>query len=761
MRRARYSIDVDGLAQGVGFRPFVHGLARRYELGGWVYNAGGGVHIEVEGEQAALDDFVSALRLAIPEAASPRHIAWRPASLRGERGFLIADSRSAGSANVVIPADLATCDACLHELFDRNDRRFEHPFINCTQCGPRATVVLDMPYDRERTTMSGFALCVHCRDEYADPNDRRFHAQPIACGNCGPRLALLDARGLPLASRSPLADLATAVLSGRIVALKGIGGFHLLCDASNHSAVSELRKRKQREGKPFAVMVQQLAAAEWLCELDDAARAALCSPARPIVLAPAKTRHALSPAIAPGLQTLGLMLPYAPVHHLLLRRLSGHALVVTSGNRSDDPIAISDVEAVEQLGGVADLFVTHDRPIRVRFDDSVVRARAGAVLPIRRARGFAPLPLDLPFEVTPATLAVGGHIKAVFALAAGRSALLGPHCGELGSLRAYAAWSDAIAHFESVSRMRPLRIAHDLHPDYASSRYASERAARDGLPLIAVQHHHAHMASCMADNGLDGDVIGVIFDGTGLGADGTIWGGELLVGGYRGYVRAAHLLPVPLPGGDRAAREPWRMALSHARAAGVTTVSDELARTLDHSALAIVTRMLESGTNAPPTSSMGRLFDAVAAIAGVLAVASYEGEAAMRLEALAQQQADDGAYPVELRPGEALGIDCAPLIREVARDAARGVELAIIARRFHSAVVELVARACSVIRARHGVDRVVLSGGVFANAILGGEVPARLREEGFTVFMHRNVPPNDGGLCLGQLAVAAHAAGAS
>lgn len=761
MRRVRYAIDVDGLAQGVGFRPFVHGLAQRFELGGSVCNAAGGVHIEVEGEAGALSRFVMALRRQAPIGAQPRNFTMLASAPQGEHAFRIARSDALGPAGVSIPADLATCAECIAELFDAGNRRFEHPFISCTHCGPRATVIEDVPYDRERTSMAEFDPCPLCRSEYADPRDRRFHAQAIACHACGPQLYVLDPGGARLTGDpAPLHTLAGCVERGGIAALKGIGGFHLICDAANDAAVRALRQRKQRDGKPFAVMVADAVAAGRLCDLDAEARFALESPARPIVLAPARTGHDLSPALAPGIGTLGLLLPYAPVHHLLLQLLDRRALVVTSGNRASEPIACNDAEAVAQLGAIADVIVSHDRAIRVRYEDSVQRSQRGVLLPLRRARGLSPLPLTLPFELAVPTLALGGHLKSAFALGVERRAVLGPHLGDLDGHHALLTWSDALARFERLHRIHPAQLACDGHPDYASSRYAQERAAAEaGLELVEVQHHHAHLASCMADNALTGEVIGLCFDGAGLGPDGTLWGGELLAGGYARYDRAGHLATVALPGGDRAAREPWRVALSHARAAGASSVLDALQARIDAHALRTVLRMLETGVNAPATSSMGRLFDAVAAIAGVADTTSYEGEAAMRLESLAarvQGRASSEAYPAVVSGSHPCVMECAPIIRAAAEDARRGTPAELIARRLHGAVIELAVQACVLIREQRGLSRAVLSGGVFANAILSHELPRRLRASGFSVFTHRQVPPNDGGLCLGQLAIAAH-----
>jgi hydrogenase maturation protein HypF len=756
MITARCSIDVRGLVQGVGFRPFVHGLARRHALAGVVYNGPGGVHIEVEGGQSAIDGFVRDLWRA-PSPAAVETVSCRPLVPRGASEFTIEHSAERGESDAAIPTDLATCVDCLRELDDPANRRFGHAFISCAHCGPRATIVTGMPYDRERTTMKAFPMCAICKVEYESPMDRRFHAQPIACPRCGPTLRLMDAHGKPLPG-DPLDAFAAAIASGHVGALKGIGGFHLVCDAEDEGVVLELRRRKRRGEKPFAVMARDVEVARTLASFDRAAERALLSGARPIVLAPRGPRASIAEAVAPRVGSLGVMLPYAPVHHLLFARSRARALVFTSGNLSDEPIAHTDAEALGQLGDVADVVLTHDRPIHVRADDSVVRSSPRGVSVLRRARGYAPGPLALAFDVPRPTLAVGGHLKAVFALAVGRRAVLGAHFGDLDGLATYRAFSDGIAYLERVHAVRAPRLVHDLHPDYASTRYARERfAAGECDEIVAVQHHHAHLASCMAENGLDGGpVIGICFDGTGLGTDGTLWGGEFLVGGYSGFVRAAHFSHIALPGGDRAAREPFRTAAACLRQLGLPL--ERFLPGVPASTLDALSRMIDAG-HCPKTSSVGRLFDAVASLSGVLDVASYEGQAGLLLETLAADLPEQGTYPVELRGGAPLVVDGAPLIGAIADDVARGVDAKAIARRFHTTLVDACTRVCAELRERTGHARVVLGGGVFANGILATELPARLTDSGFRVYTHRLVPPNDGGLCLGQLAVAAHGGG--
>jgi len=749
----RRAIVVRGIVQGVGFRPFVCNLATRLHLHGFVRNQTGTLLIEVEGEPPSLEQFLTELANRPPPLAHVEHLSWEAMPPQGERQFSIASSEFAPTSPVFISPDVATCADCLAELFDPANRRHGYPFLNCTNCGPRLTIITGAPYDRPRTTMASFVMCPACRAEYDHPADRRFHAQPTACADCGPRLQILDAAGRPVPAPDPLAHFAAALRDGRIGALKGLGGYHLACDARSRATVAELRRRKHRDEKPFAVMVPDLAAAEKIGAVGPAERELLLSPRAPIVLLHKRPR-AVAEEVAPRNPYLGVLLPYTPLHHLLLRAAGGRPLVMTSGNRSDEPIAYRDDEAPEKLAGIADLFLVHDRPIHVRCDDSVTRVVDGAELPLRRSRGYAPAPVQLPFECPGPILAVGGQLKGTFALGRGRQAFLSHHLGDLDHYEAYRAFEKDVALYEQLFAIVPQVIVHDLHPDYVTSRYAQERAARLGIPLLAVQHHHAHMVSCMAENGLAEPVIGVTFDGTGFGTDGAVWGGEFLVGDYRAFRRAATLRYVGLPGGDQAIREPWRMAVAHLVDAEVE-LRPLKARLLPVE-VRTVERMLERRINTPLTSSAGRLFDAVAALAGVRDRVSYEGQAAVELEWLATGVESDGTYPFALSPGEnPLVVDTRPLIRALAEDTRRGVRTALIARRFHSTLVELIAAVCDRLRGATGLGAVVLSGGVFLNALLTREVSARLGADGFEVYRHRLVPPNDGGLSLGQLAVAA------
>jgi hydrogenase maturation protein HypF len=756
----RRSIEVSGIVQGVGFRPFISALASRHALCGFVKNQTGVVLIEVEGESHSLDLFLADIAREPPPLARIEHLAWERRVPLGDDQFRIDPSEPSSASQVFISPDVATCSACLSELVERTDRRHRYPFINCTHCGPRLTIITGAPYDRERTTMASFPMCARCRNEYENRSDRRFHAQPIACPCCGPQLEARDAHGDPIATDNPLAYFAAAVHDGKIGGLKGLGGYHLVCDARSKATVDDLRRRKHRDEKPFAVMVGSARAAEVLCVVSAAERELLQSVRAPIVLLRKRAGAVVADSVAPGNPYLGLMLPYTPVHHLLMEAVGGIPLVMTSGNRSDEPIAYQDDDAFTRLAGIADLFLVHNRPIHVRCDDSVTRVVAGLESPVRRSRGHAPQPVRLPRECPCTILAVGGQLKATFALGRGGHAFLSHHLGDLDHYAAYQAFTRDIGLYEQLFDVRPERVAHDLHLDYASSSYARERARADGIESVGVQHHHAHVASCMAEHRLPGPVIGVAFDGTGFGTDGTIWGGEFLVADYRQFRRAAHLRAVGMPGGDQAIREPWRMAVAHLD--DCATECPVLERAMPSESLRMIRSMLAKRINTPMTSSAGRLFDAVAALAGVRHRVEYEGQAAMELEWLASDVDPDGLYRFDLEavPGRdslepTIVIDTRGLIRAVAQESTEGVESARIARRFHSTVVEIISAICVRLHRETGIADVVLSGGVFCNALLAAEAEARLLAEGFIVYRHTLVPPNDGGLSLGQLAIAA------
>jgi len=748
----RLAFDIRGVVQGVGFRPFIHGLATRLKLRGFVANHGGGVAVEVEGEPAALTQFERVLITGAPPLARIDSVTRRHLEIRGDAHFQIVSSTAAPDTTVFVSPDAATCDACLAELFDPSNRRYLYPFINCTACGPRLTIITGSPYDRARTTMARFEMCASCRVEYESPDDRRFHAEPIACPQCGPALEALDADGR--AAGAAIQAAADAIAAGQIVAIKGLGGFHLACDAGNNGAVRALRSRKHRDEKPFAVMVADLAAAEAVCEVSNDEASILGSVARPIVLLKKKTSEAgpIAAAVAPGQARLGIMLPYTPLHHLLMNAAGGRTLVMTSGNVSDEPIAIDNTDARTRLRGIADLWLLHDREIRVRCEDSVVRHAGGGSILIRRSRGWAPLPVALAFDCPVPILAVGGQMKNTFALAHGRTAFVSHHTGDLDDVMAFDAYARDINLYEQLFDIVPAVIAHDLHPDYASTRFATQRA---GMTLIGVQHHDAHIASCMAEHGLDAPVIGLAWDGAGWGPDGCVWGGEFLVGDRAGFQRAAHFRYVAQPGGDRAAREPWRMALSHLRDAGID--DDRALGTIDRSTRTVVTRMIDQRLNTPMTSSVGRLFDAVAALCGAAPAMTYEGQAAMWLESLAERSDDGGAYRIDVRGevGAPLIVDTRPVIRGVHQDLRLGVAPAVVARRFHNTLTHAAVAVVRALCESTGIDGVALSGGVFANGLLALELDGMLASAGLRVYRHQQMPPGDGGLCLGQVAVAA------
>ena len=742
-------IVVEGVVQGVGFRPFVYTLAERHGLAGWVRNTADGVEMEVEGAPGALHAFLDGLVGTAPPLAHVDQVRVEDLPPRGYEAFEIQVSRDGEGFQPVSP-DVAICPECLHEVMDPGDRRFGYPFTNCTHCGPRFTIIRRIPYDRPNTTMAGFAMCPDCQAEYDDPVDRRFHAQPNACPKCGPRLMLVDARGRELPG-DPLAETRRLLAAGRIVAIKGIGGFHLACDATDEAAVLRLRERKGREAKPLALMVADLAAAERLSELSDEERALFLSPARPIVLLRERPGSGIAAAVAPGFRTLGLVLPYSPLHSLLFAGPCPLALVMTSGNRSEEPIATDNEEALARLGAIADAFLLHDRPIHVRCDDSVTRTAVGGELPIRRSRGYAPLPVRLPFESRP-ILALGAELKSAVCLTRGPYAFMSPHIGDLENYETYASYGQMVGRMAALFRIRPEAVAHDLHPDYLSTRYAL--SLDPALPRIPVQHHHAHVAACMAEHHLTGPVIGVAFDGTGYGTDGCVWGGEFLVAEYAGFGRAAHWGYVPMPGGDRAVREPFRMALAHLLSAfGGWDDAWPSARDATQAERRMIRWQIEREVNAPLTSSVGRLFDAVASILGVRHRARYEAQAAIELEALVDPAAD-GAYPVAIAGEDPAVIDPGPLIREVVADWEAGTPVPLIAARFHAAVAAAIVQACERIRASTRLDRVVLSGGVFQNVTLLGGAVHGLVGAGFEVFTHHVVPPNDGGIALGQAAIA-------
>jgi hydrogenase maturation protein HypF len=745
--RRRVRARVEGTVQGVGFRPFVHRLAGIHRLAGWVRNDERGVVLEVEGEPAAVALFVERLAGEAPPLATVERVATEELPARGDEGFSIVASESGGRPDALVSSDSATCADCLRELFDLADRRHRYPFINCTNCGPRFTIVRGVPYDRPLTTMADFEMCAACRSEYADPGDRRFHAQPNACARCGPTLRLGDARG-----EEALLAAGAALGDGRILAVKGLGGYHLACDASDERAVAALRSRKHREDKPFALMTPDLEAARSLVELSGAEQELLEGRERPIVIARRRPGAAVAESVAPRSADIGVMLPYSPLHHLLLDE-AGRTLVMTSANVSDEPIAYEDEDALDRLAGIADGFLLHDRPIHMRTDDSVVRSVRSrpAPLMLRRSRGYVPEGLVLPVEAERPLLACGAELKSTFCVARGRRAWVSHHIGDLENWETLSSFRSGVEHFERLFAVAPAVVAHDLHPDYLSTKYALER---EGVEHVGVQHHHAHLAACLAEHAETGPVVGAIYDGTGYGPDGTVWGGELLMGGLEDFERPGSLWPVRLPGGTAAIREPWRMACAWLVAAGEDepAVPATLAAAVDTTRWRQVAELARTGAASPQTTSMGRLFDAVSALCGVRPTVNYEGQAATELEALADL-GERAGYPLPLLPDGTL--DARPTVLAILGDLAAGVGAAAVSARFHNAVAAATAQACADLARRCGLDTAVLSGGVFQNRLLLDCTVDRLAETGLRVLVPERLPPNDGGISFGQAAVAA------
>ena len=771
----RRVIEVEGTVQGVGFRPYVHRLAAAGDLRGFVRNEASRVIIDVEGEESGVDAFCVALTSAPPALSAISSVRITSATPTSCDTFRIApslsradDSDATGrdamrASGVVIPPDVATCDACLTELWDANDRRHGYPFINCTECGPRFTILREAPYDRERTTMGDFPLCAHCEREYHDPRDRRFHAETIACPECGPTLVARalagegDAQTVAGGRRPDALARAIAVLrGGGIVALKALGGFHLACDATDARVVDRLRLRKHRPVKPFAIMVRNASAAEALCEVSPVERAALMSSARPVVLLAHRAATPIADNVASGNASLGVMLPSTPLHHLLLAAVDG-PLVMTSGNRRGEPVVIDDTSAHEALGDVADVLLTHDRTIATRCDDSVVRVLAGESRQVRRSRGYVPQAIAMPFATRVPILAVGGHQKNTVCIMRGARAYLSAHVGDMDSAATRDAFRLAIANTAAMAGAQAEIIAHDLHPDYGSTRMVESVASEYGITRrIAVQHHHAHVAACAAEYSLREPVIGVAFDGAGLGSDGATWGGEFLVVDGARFVRAGHLRYVPLPGGDAVARRPWRSAAAHMAGAGIdaTRIRQRRPATVAEQEWRLVHQLVSRENPQHRTSSVGRLFDAVASLLDLCHVADFEGEAAMALESVASTAVEHG-YLLTIGRGAPWTIDPSPIIRGVLADLERGRHRSAIASAFHTALRDMVVLGCERIREETGLATVVLTGGVFMNKRLTESTHAALMDRRFHVLLPRLVPCNDGGLALGQAHVAA------
>ncbi len=754
---------MQGVVQGVGFRPYVYGLATQLQLAGFVGNDSAGVFIEVEGTSQTLACFQERLVNETPPLAHIETVNIAVIEPRYETEFTIAHSQAQATANTWISPDWSMCDECLQELFEPTDPRYRYPFINCTNCGPRFTIIQDVPYDRPLTTMAAFPMCPMCQAEYDDPRNRRFHAQPNACPNCGPQLAFHWSRPQTSALAGQPLEMAQRLLAdGGIVAVKGLGGFHLACDATNNQAVETLRQRKARPDKPFAVMAHDVATVRQFADLNADEETLLTSRARPIVLLKKKLNNALSSLVAPGNQQIGVMLPYTPLHYLLLNSADQplSILVMTSGNYASEPIVTDNQDAFARLSPLVDGFLLHNRDIYAPCDDSVMRVHDGHALPIRRSRGYVPFPITLPFDVPP-ILAVGGELKSTFCLTKNHHAFMSQHIGDMENLETLQAFANSVAHFQTLFRITPELVVADKHPAYLSTKWAIENRA-DGVPLVQVQHHHAHIAAVMAEHGYadSAPVIGFSFDGTGYGSDGAIWGGELLLTTYNDFERVAHLKYVPLPGGDVAIKRPYRMALAHLWAAKLSW-ADHLPSVVvcSPNERSIIQQQLSQRLNAPLTSSMGRLFDAVASLLGVCQTVTYEGQAAIELEAMAApnfRKLSIEPYRFALSETTPTNIDPTPLWQAIMADLENGLTPAVMSAKFHHAVADLIVQLSLRWRYQEGLNTVALSGGVFQNMTLLRQAVTGLRANNFTVLSHRLVPPNDGGLALGQAVVGRH-----
>jgi hydrogenase maturation protein HypF len=757
-----YHIKIGGVVQGVGFRPFVYRLAHRYGISGWVRNTSSGVEIEVEGGKASLRRFIHGLKTEAPPMSTITSLETTAIPPNGYRDFEIRESLALAGEYQLISPDIATCRDCERELFSLADRRYRYPFTNCTNCGPRFTIIKRVPYDREFTTMRDFKMCPECQREYDDPLNRRFHAQPNACPHCGPHLELVDAEGKKLDCPDVIRKTAELLEEGRIVAIKGLGGFQLACDATNGEVVRKLRERKKRPAKPFAVMMASLEEVKRHCRVTSEEEKLLTSPQSPIVLLCwCKELSAVAGEIAPNLLYLGVMLPYTPLHHLLMREVN-RPLVLTSGNLSEEPIATDNGEALRRLNGTADYYLWHNRDIYARYDDSVFLVEGSELRPVRRARGYAPYPIFLPFKARE-VLATGGEEKNTFCLTRGNYAFLSQHIGDMENEETLEHYENTLNLYKKLFRIEPKIIAYDMHPEYLATKFALSLKSQANLKFVPVQHHHAHIVSCMAENGVSSPVIGVAFDGTGYGPDGAIWGGEFLICDNKGFRRAGHLEYVPMPGGTMAIKKPYRMALSYVYSLLGKDFSLEglpLLENLDGKELEIITRQIERGINSPLTSSVGRLFDAVAALTGIRGVVDYEAQAAMELEMWATDEIERASYepyPFTIDGNECRVVRLTELISAVVWDIKQGTPVPIIAARFHKTVAQVVVEMCRLIAEASEQETVALSGGVFQNRVLTRLVTSALKERGFKVLTHHLVPCNDGGLSLGQAVIGSFA----
>ncbi|MGA2516464.1 MAG: carbamoyltransferase HypF [Thermodesulfobacteriota bacterium] len=749
MKRAE--IGITGIVQGIGFRPFIYSLAQKHLVRGWVLNNEKGVLIDAESEDGNLDRFIQDIPKLAPPLARIESFEVKYLEPLGYSTFEIRKSEEAQEKFVLISPDVATCDQCLSELFSPTNFRYRYPFINCTLCGPRFTIIQDIPYDRHKTTMAPFIMCPVCQKEYEDPLDRRFHAQPNACPACGPSLHLEDREGKEVPG-VPIVKTLDLLSEGRIAAIKGLGGFHLACDARNQDAVSSLRSRKFREDKPFAVMCQNIDEVKKHCEANEEEEKLLLSVERPIVILRRRGNSPVAHAVAPYQDTLGVMLPYSPLHHLLLNGPL-KTLVMTSGNVSDEPISYKNEEAFGRLSKIADYFLFHNREIHMRCDDSVTRIFDGKPYILRRSRGYVPFPIKLSFPLE-MILACGGELKNTFCLTRGQYAFMSHHIGDLENLETLTSFEEGIQHFKKLFYIEPKAVAYDLHPDYLSTQYA---LSIPDIPKIGVQHHHAHIVSAMAENGVEGDVIGVALDGTGFGVDGTVWGGEFIKVNLRDFGRLAHLKKVPMPGGSMAIKEPWRMAMVYlfdAFGDQATKLKIDLMKRIDSQKWDILKRAIKQKVNSPLTSSMGRLFDAISSLLSIRDEVHYEGQAAIELEMIADHGAKE-EYPFQNHGDEMpMVIDPAEMIRGIVRDLIDGVPSSRISGKFHQTISRMIIETCQTIRSKEALNRVVLSGGVFQNIFLLSLVTEGLKRSGFDVYTHHLVPPNDGGISLGQAVIA-------
>lgn len=757
MENERYEIKISGIVQGVGFRPFIYDLAKSLFLNGWVNNTGSDVIIDVEGNHQSLNIFINRIKNEAPPLSYIKNMEVQLKPFQGYSDFLIMESVKSNEKTVYISPDVAICGECEKELLDSNNRRYLYPFINCTNCGPRFTIISGVPYDRVNTTMNKFQMCADCTGEYEDPKDRRHHAQPVSCYNCGPEAEVLDKNGKKIVTDDPVGFAGKKLLEGCIVAVKGLGGYHLACNAANENSVRELRHRKIRDDKPFALMVRDFETALKYCFINKAEKKLLESEKRPIVLMKRKENSGLPYEIAPGNPFLGIMLPYTPIHLLLFSEIRGghklEALVMTSGNRSSEPIYYKDGEAVENLSGIADYFLSNNRDIYTRTDDSVTRIFRDKEYVIRRSRGYVPFPITCRVvKDTPQILACGGELKSTFCLNKGDEFLMSHHIGDLENVETLISFEDGISHFKKILDFNPEIIAYDLHPEYLSTKYAK---SMDLENKIAVQHHHAHIASCMAENDLSEDVIGVAFDGTGYGEDGNLWGGEFFTGKYEKFDRRGHLEYIQMPGGEAAIREPWRMAVSYLNKAGIVSNSAQYLNKISVNKIDAVIQMIDKNVNSPLTSSVGRLFDAVSALIGLRSDINYEGQAAIELEYITDTEYW-GEYQFSIEDSqEIFKVSVDETITGIICDIENGVPKDVISSKFHETVAGIIHAGCIKIRKESGLNKAVLSGGVFQNMILLEKSVSKLECSGFKVFVHSKVPANDGGIALGQAVIAA------